>query len=181
MSVDSFFFVRDDKLPTISQWQAALDQAGVGIVLEDVGELRKHAGYLPATHRGHPSGFEWFYGPVAENFGGDAPDGLGGRAHVVNCVTHSDMRELMCGLTACAVLSQLADGVFFDEESGGLISADSALGLARRLGSAEQEMRRRAAERDAVRTSRRCPQCGSPCPEHRRTCKACGFEIGRAL
>ena len=37
MSVDSFFFVRDDKLPTIPQWQAALDQARVGIVLEDVG------------------------------------------------------------------------------------------------------------------------------------------------
>lgn len=34
MSVDSFFFVRDEKLPTIPQWQAALDRAGVGIVLE---------------------------------------------------------------------------------------------------------------------------------------------------
>ena len=61
MSIDSFFFVRDEKLPTISQWQAALDGAGVGIVLEDVGDLRKHTGYLPATFRGRPSGFEWFY------------------------------------------------------------------------------------------------------------------------
>ena len=39
MSVESFFFVRDAKLPTISQWQAALDQAEVGIVLEDAGDL----------------------------------------------------------------------------------------------------------------------------------------------
>ena len=130
MSVESFFFVRDPKLPTIPQWQAALDKAGVGIVLEDVGDLRKHTGYLPATHRGHPSGFEWFYGPVAENFGGDLPDGLEGREHVINCVTHSDMRELVCGSVACSVLLQLADGVFFDEESGGVLAPAAALALA---------------------------------------------------
>jgi hypothetical protein len=130
MSVDSFFFVRDAKLPTILQWQAALDRAGVGIVLEDVGDLRKHTGYLPATHRGHPSGFEWFYGPVAENFGGEPPDGLDGQEHVINCVTHSDMRELVCGSVACSVLLQLADGMFFDEESGGLLGPEEALAQA---------------------------------------------------
>ena len=127
MSVDSFFFVRDAELPTVSQWQAALDRAGVGIVLEDVGDLRKHTGYLPATHRGKSSGFEWYYGPLAENFGDDPPDGLDGREHVIHCVTHSDMRELVCGLVACSVLSQLADGVLLDDESGGLLKADAAL------------------------------------------------------
>jgi hypothetical protein len=118
---------------------------------------------------------------LADNFGGDPPDGLGERAHVVNCVTHSDIRELMCGLIACSVLSQLADGVFLDEESGRLISADAALEMARRLELYEQERGRRAAEKDAASTSRRCPECGSPCPEDRKICKACGFEIGRAL
>lgn len=127
MSVDTFFFLRDAKLPTVPQWQAALDQAGVGIVLEDVGDLRKHTGYLPATHRGHTSGFEWFYGPVADNFGGNLPQGLDGREHVINCVTHSDMRELVCGSVACSVLLKLADGVFFDEEAGGLLGPDEAL------------------------------------------------------
>ena len=127
MSVDSFFFIRDEKLPTISQWQAALDQAGVGIVLEDVGDLREHTGYLPATHRGHPSGFEWFYGRLAEYFGGDPPAGLDGREHVVNCVTHSDMRELVCCSAACSVLMQLADGVYFDEESGTVMDPSAAL------------------------------------------------------
>jgi hypothetical protein len=180
MSVDSFFFVHNENLPTIPQWQAALDRAGVGIVLQ-VGDLRKHTGYLPAAYRGQPSGFEWFYGPVAENFGGEAPDGLNGREHVINCVTHGDMRELVCGLIACSVLSQVADGLFFDEEHGGLVSANQALEMALGIESHEQERRRRAAEKDAGKTSRRCPQCGSPCPEHRKTCKACGFEIGRAL
>lgn len=130
MSVDSFFFVHDAKLPTISDWQAALEKAGVGIVLEDVGDLRKHTGYLPATHRGHPSGFEWYYGSLEENFGGDPPHGLDGRMHVINCVTQSDMREFVCGSIACAVLLQLADGVFFDEESGGLLDPTAALAQA---------------------------------------------------
>jgi hypothetical protein len=40
------------------------------------------------------------------------------------------MRELVCGLVVCSVLSQLADGVFLDEESGGLLAADAALSLA---------------------------------------------------
>lgn len=127
MSVNTFFFVRDPKLPTVPQWQAALDQAGTGIVLGDVGDLRKHTGYFPATHRGHQSGFEWNYGPLAEYFGGDPPDGLDGREHVINCVTHSDMRELACALAACAVLSQLADGMFYDEESGGLLEPVAAM------------------------------------------------------
>jgi hypothetical protein len=181
MSVNSFFFVRDEKLPTVSQWQAALDGAGVGIVLEDIGDLRKHTGYLPARFRGQPSGFEWSYGPLAENFGGDAPDGLNGRKHVINCVTHSDMTELLCGLVACSVLSQVADGVFLDEESGSVVTADQALQMALGIEAKEQERRKRAAEKDAAITRRRCPKCGSPCPEYRKTCKACGFEIGRAV
>jgi hypothetical protein len=179
MSVDTFFFVRDEKLPTISQWQAALDHARVGIALEDIGDLRKHTGYLPATYYAQPSGFEWFYGPLAENFSGDVPDGLDGREHVINCVTHSDMAELVCGLVACSVLAQVADGLFLDEESGQLVSPNQALQMALGIASQEQERKRRAAEKDADTTSRRCPKCGSPCPEYRKTCKACGFEIGR--
>jgi hypothetical protein len=127
MSVESFFFVRDAKLPTLQEWQSALDKAGVGIVLEDVGDLRTHTGYLPGTHLGHPSGFEWYYWPVAENFGGDLPNGLDGRDHVINCVTHSDMREMVCGSVACSVLIQLADGVFLDNESDLLLEPAEAL------------------------------------------------------
>ena len=181
MSVESYFFVRDEKLPTISQWQSALDATGVSIMLEDIGDLRPHTGYLPATYRGQHSGFEWFYGPLAENFGGEAPDGLGGRRHVINCVTHSDITELVCGLVACSVLSQVADGLFLDEKSGCLASPNHALKIALGIESFEQDRKKRAAEKDAAITGRRCPKCGSPCPEYRKTCKACGFEIGRKV
>ena len=127
MSVDTFFFVRDAKLPSVSDWQTALDQAGTEIVLDDVGDLRTHTGYLPATHRGHQSGFEWYYGHLAENFGCDPPDGLDWREHVIKCVKHRDMRELACALAACSVLAQLADGKFYDEKSGGLADPAAAM------------------------------------------------------
>jgi hypothetical protein len=188
MSVDAFFFVRDENLPTVSRWQTALDRAGVGIVLADVGDLRKHSGYLPAAWRGQRSGFEWFYGPLAEMFGGEEPHGLNGRRHVINCVTHSDMMELVCGLIACSVLAQIAGGVFLDDDSGNLVGPNQALEMALGMELQEQERKKREqernarfAERDAATTNRRCPRCGSLCPEYRKTCRACGFEIGRAL
>ena len=135
MSVDSFFFVRDENLPTISQWQVAFDQAEIDIVLENVGDLRTHTGYLPATYHGNPSGFEWYFGSLAVTFGGDLPQNLSGREYVIDCVTHSDIQEWICGMTACSVFSRLVDGVFFDEESGQLISADAALEMVQGLES----------------------------------------------
>lgn len=138
MSVDSFFFIRDFKLPTIPQWQAALNRVGIDIVLEHVGDLRVHTGYLPGTHRGHASGFELYFGSLAGNFGVGPPAGLDGREMVFKCVTHSDLRELICGLIACSVLSQLADGLYLDEETGRVISADAALEMARGLESSSE-------------------------------------------
>jgi hypothetical protein len=40
--------------------------------------------------------------------------------------------------------------------------------------------RSEAEQRWATVTGRRCPECDSPCPEYRKTCKVCGFELGRA-
>ena len=60
------------------------------------------------------------------------PEAIGDRTHAVDFVTHSDMRELICGLVAGAILAKLADGLVFDEESGKFIDGDEALELARR-------------------------------------------------
>jgi hypothetical protein len=65
-----------DERVRIEQWQAALDRAETGIVLDNVGDLREQFGYVPVTHRGHASGFEWFYTTVQEFFDGDPPDSV---------------------------------------------------------------------------------------------------------
>ena len=132
MSVDSFVFLQEDRLPTIAEWQGALDEEECGIALERIDDLRKHTGYLPASYRGHQSGFEWFFGPVAEVVG-DKPEAVGNRSHAIDFVTHSDMRELICGMIAGAVLAKLADGLVFDEESGEYIDGNRALEIAKKL------------------------------------------------
>ena len=132
MSVDSFVFFRDVRLPSVQEWQQALDLSGTGIVIDPTVDLRRHAGYLPARYHGHESGFEWYYGP-AEEISGQMPEAIGDRTHAVDFVTHSDMRELVCGLVAGAILAKLADGLVFDEESGEFIDGDKALELARRV------------------------------------------------
>jgi hypothetical protein len=35
------------------------------------------------------------------------------------------------------------------------------------------------AVRDATTTSRPCPVCGQPCPTYRKSCKRCGYPLGR--
>jgi hypothetical protein len=117
----------------LTEWQAALDQASTGIVLGSVSDLRRSRGYLPLTYCGHRSGFEWYYGTLARNFTAPLPDGLGDRSHAASFVTHSDLRELICAVMAGAVLASLANGLMFDENTGGVIDGNAALERARRL------------------------------------------------
>ena len=136
MSVDTFVFLRDDRLPSRAEWQTALDIEDACITLDTVDDLREFSGYWPAKFDGHDSGFEWLYGPVADTFG-ELPEGAGDRRHAVDFVTHSDMRELVCALFAAGVLAKLADGLFFDEESASLVSGERAIEIARLIAEAE--------------------------------------------
>jgi hypothetical protein len=131
MSVDYFIFVQESCLPTIVEWQRALDDAETGIVLDDVGDLRSHTGYLPARYHGDRSGFEFFFGTAKDVFGSE-PQEVGSRSHAIDFVTHSDMQELMCGMIAGAVLAKVADGLVFDEDSGTFVDGDKALQTAKK-------------------------------------------------
>jgi hypothetical protein len=131
MSVHSFFFLHDNRLPSVAQWQRGLDDAKTSIALDAIADLRSHTGYLPAKYKGEPSGFEWYYGPVADVFG-QPPQEIGDRSHAIDFVTHSDMRELICGMLAGAILAKISDGIVFDEESGSFIDGNAALEIARR-------------------------------------------------
>lgn len=133
MSVVLSLHLQDDRLPTLEQWQQALRRASVDIVLDDVGDLRGHAGFLPAAYRGQLSGFEWYYD--AED-SGDAPAptllspvaGLWPQRRSVpakpepssKCVASfrigADFKELACAMSAAAVLAELTGGALVDED-----------------------------------------------------------------
>jgi hypothetical protein len=52
-------------------------------------------------------------------------------------------------------------------------------GLAR-LAEYDREREKTRALRNLKYSSRNCPECGYPCPDWARTCRVCGFQIGRA-
>ena len=114
MSVDNLLFLNEDKLPAIAEWQAALDAAGTGMTLEDVGDLRKHTGYFPLIWNGKSSGFEWYFSTTVEMFPDGPPDWIGGRDSAIDLVTFGDMQEFFCALTAGGILGRLCDAVVWE-------------------------------------------------------------------
>jgi hypothetical protein len=47
MSVEIIVFIRDKELPNRDEWQLAIDEAGIGLHLDQF-SLREHTGFLPA-------------------------------------------------------------------------------------------------------------------------------------
>ena len=133
VSVDQFVFLRKADLPSTERWQAALDQLGIDLQLDPTVDPSVHSGYWPARLGGQDSGFEYFCGSIPDAFGAPPPDGLNGRDHVVNLVTHSDVHELRCAMYAASALAAACDGLCFDEATGGLTSASAVLQEARSI------------------------------------------------
>ena len=130
MSVDTILFVRES-LPTVAQWQEAIAAAGLNIELDpEIDDLAAFTGYLPAVFNEQPAGFE-FYFDTAENAFGERPPAIGDRTHAVTFATHSEIRELVCALYAAAALAKIADGLMFDEESGGFVDCDHIFAIAK--------------------------------------------------
>lgn len=127
MSVDLFVFLSESSLPTTAQWQDALDRLGVDMRLDGSIDAADHSGFWPAQCGSRRVGFEFYTGPVAERFGAQPPDGLGGRDFVANFVTHSDLQELRCAMLAAAALATETGGVVLDPQSGALMDGSTLL------------------------------------------------------
>src|SRR4029077_19923692 len=99
------------------------------------------------------------------------PEQIGDRDRVISFVLHSDLTELRAAMWAAAVLTKHASGIFCDPQSDEYAEGDGVFAMIQRDEAAEKERRYKEAEKDAARTERRCPKCGSPCPEYPNTCK----------
>ena len=132
VSVNVFVFL-GRHLPPLPDWQTELDRLGIDLRLDEGINPSSHSGYWPASVDGEPSGFEFYSGGVTDVFGTPAPPGIGDRDVVANFVTHSNMQELKCSMLAGAALAMLADGVVFDEDSGGTMDGEEFLAQARSM------------------------------------------------
>jgi hypothetical protein len=179
MSVDLCVFLRNESLPTHSQWQAAINEKRLNLVLDDFSS-REHTGFLPCRLNGVQCGFEYYFAGL-EGAYEDIKTKIGDRDRVVTLVLHGSMDDLKAAMLTAAVLTELCDGVFYDPQGPEFLIGDGVFKLIQRDEDAERERIRRLAEKDAAITDRRCPKCGAPCPKYRKTCQVCRFEIGRAL
>ena len=122
--------MRDDRLPTVQQWQEAIDALCGSVVLDPVNDLRTHTGYLPARFRGQDSGFEWYYDPIKDAID-DPPEKAELYSHAASLVTHSDMRECVCAMFAGAALAKASGGKVCSGETGEVFTPEEALAEAK--------------------------------------------------
>jgi len=178
MSVHVCVFLCDHQLPDREQWQAAIDDAGVDLKLDDCSP-RQHVGFWPVHMEGKECGFEYAFDAAPES-GDDLQQLFGLRDRMVELTWHSSQDDMRAAMLAAACLAKLVDGVFLDPQSGEFAVGAKAFELIKLQERAEQDRRRAQAERKwAHLTERRCPRCGAPCPEYRGRCAVCEFEIGK--
>jgi len=180
MAVALIVYIHDSEIPSRDEWQRALDEVGTHLILDQFSP-REHMGFLPAKLGGQESGFEYFV-QRAELPGDDQTRAeIGDRDRMVSFVCHSDRLEGRVAALAAAVLTRIANGVFFDPQGGEFATGDSVFALIEQEDVSERDRRMRLAEKKwGQMTTRRCPRCNAPCPEYKSKCAVCDFAIGRA-
>ncbi len=136
MSATIQVFLRNARLPSIDQWNAAIKAEGFDVVLDPF-ELRSDDGYLPAFLNGEESGFEWYLSSVAESE--ESPDYLF-KAFVGNCDLIAQLcftslaNEEVTSAIAGAVLAKLSGGYYWDPETDKrFLQGNDAIVAARRI------------------------------------------------
>jgi hypothetical protein len=180
MSVGFYVYLREEQLPSRDEWQQEIDRHGIHLKLDEF-STREHRGFLPAVMNGADCGFEYAFQPVDETVWDDGvPQEIGDRNRVVTFKTHGGReQDSEAAMLAAAVLTELTKGVYEDPQGGGFAEGGEVFDLLRDQEDTDRKRRRLEAAKWATITTRRCAECGSPCPEYRKTCKVCGIELGR--
>lgn len=131
------FVLSDKQLNSVAEWQAAIDDEGYSLRLDEEKSINALKGYLPAHLRDRKTGFEC---------GCWSPDTLKGFAPGVNfghewkfVLTFrwsGDLTQLEATWIAAAAYAQATDGVIFDEQDGMIKTPREALATARDIGAA---------------------------------------------
>jgi hypothetical protein len=180
MSYELHVYLNDERLPTRDEWQQALNEHNCELLLDDFSP-RTHTGFLPARFNGLKCGFEYYYDPIGGDVPEDVAQAIGPRDHFVAARLFSDKNEGQAAMLALATLAERFDGVFCDPQSGELIAGADVFEWMKQGEIAERAGRMsQAVSKWANLTERKCPECGAPWPEYRKTCMVCEFEIGRA-
>src|SRR5262245_61339549 len=126
-------FIAARGLPTVVEWQQAIDGLGFDVKLDPSVDPAKHSGYWPAVFEGRETGFEFYLDPSKEVLR-DYPhikSKVGGSKHCASFVLHSDMLELCAASASAAALTSLTNGVWYYADGDVIYDAGEAVASAR--------------------------------------------------
>jgi hypothetical protein len=179
MSVDICVFLRESDLPSRDQWLRAIHDAGHDFEFDDFSPT-EHVGFVPCRMGGKECGFEYSFDAIDHEEDEDIRAIVGERTHVVTFTLHGSLLDLGAAELAASVLTDLANGVFFDPQSGSHAIGKAVYRQLAEERNAEHQRKLEEAERKWAKvTERRCPKCNARCPEYRGSCWVCGYTIGK--
>ena len=111
MSIELHAFVPASQLPTVTQWQTAIDALGYPVQLDQQLDWQATSGFTPCTIEGRSSGFELDVGEpsdVAEAYPGLAAL-VRDTAWAITFRWGGDLQECACALAAAAGLVRCCD------------------------------------------------------------------------
>src|SRR5262245_56213999 len=117
MSVHLCVFLCESELPTQEQWQRAVQGAGHDLVFDSFSP-REHTGFLPLRIAREQCGFEYLFRPMGKEEVEEVLSLVGDRTHVVEFTWHGGVPDLRAAEIAASALAELANGIFYDPQSG---------------------------------------------------------------
>jgi len=135
MSMELHVLLRDSSVPTPSQWQNAIREAGFDLTLDATLSMRDWTGFLPAVYKGVKTGFEFDVSDASDitDTYPDVAEHVGDRDVSANFRWGGDLRECVAAVVASAALAELCDGVLYDPQEGAFHTGDEALETARQI------------------------------------------------
>jgi hypothetical protein len=133
MSLCQSAIMRRDRVPSLSQLQAAIDATGFPLVLGTFYQPFESSGFHPCKIRDSNSGFEILWQPIEEihNAWPKLRETLQDRDACLTFTWHGEMAECASVLIVSAALARAFDAVVFYQDDEIVYTADQLTGEAK--------------------------------------------------
>jgi hypothetical protein len=120
MSLELHIFIQDSQVPSRDAWQLAIEEAGFPTVLEPALDLRRDTGFRPTTYKEQATGYEFYLEPAAGILEAypHVKEPVGSRDICATFRWGGDLTECAAAVSSAAVLTKLADGIYFFPDDG---------------------------------------------------------------
>ncbi len=120
MSTELHVLLPAEELPTVHEWQTAIQAHGFDLVLDSTLNLHTDAGFTPAVYKGQETGFEFDLSPASDiaDLYREVGDLLEGRDFSANFRWGSDLSECAAATIAAAVLAATTAGILYNPQEG---------------------------------------------------------------